>query len=118
MVGEWGHWSACSVRRQMYTCTFPPMIRSKIRLNPFPHNDTLTCLGKTPFQNIVGKGENLLFLHCFLLYQRQKLSFMLHLFCRLQMLSIWTRSNICRLGMGYELRLDNVKEYDYIFVHE
>ena len=38
----------------------------------------------------------LLFPQCFLLYQRQKLSFMVHLFCRLQMLSIWTRLNCCR----------------------
>ena len=47
--------------------------------------------GKKRFENIVGKEENagnqhcLLFPHCFLLYQRQKLSFMLHLFCSLQM---------------------------------
>ena len=52
----------------------------------------LTCLGKKPFQNIVGKGENAgnqhfhLFPQCFLHYQRQKLSFMLQLFCRLQLL--------------------------------
>ena len=51
---------------------------------------------KDPFKNIVGKGENvgnqqlLLFLQCFLPYQRQKLSFELHLFCCLQMLSIWS----------------------------
>ena len=38
--------------------------------------------GKEAFQNIVGKGENvgyqrfLFFPQCFLLYQRQKLSFM------------------------------------------
>ena len=65
----------------------------------------LTCLEKKPFQNIMGKGENLVtsifsFSHN-VFYKRQKLSFMLHLFCCLQILSIWTRSNFCRLGMGY-----------------
>ena len=54
----------------------------------------------------MGKGENagnqhfLLFPQGLLLYQRQKLSFVLHLFCRLQLLSIWTRFNFCCLGMG------------------
>ena len=62
--------------------------------------------GKEALENIVGKGENagnqhfLLFPQCFLLYKRQTLSFMFPLFCHLQMLSIWTRSNFCRLGMG------------------
>ena len=55
---------------------------------------------KNPFQNIVGKGENagnqhfLFFPQCFLLYQRQKLFIVLHLFCRLETLSIWTRSSV------------------------
>ena len=51
----------------------------------------LPRLEKKSFQNIAGKGENtgnqhfLLFPQCFLLYHRQKLSFMLHyLFCHLQ----------------------------------
>ena len=74
-------------------------------INPFPMTP-FDRSGKTPFQSIVGKGENagdqhfLLFPQCFLLYQRQKLLFKLHSFCRLQMLSIWTKSNFCRLGMG------------------
>ena len=48
------------------------------------------------FENIVRKGENagkqyfLLFPQCFRPYQRQKSSFQLILFSRLQMLSIWT----------------------------
>ena len=63
----------------------------------------LTTPRKKPFENIVGKGENagnqhfLLFPQCFLPYQRQELSFELHLFCRLQMLSIWSRPKNCRL---------------------
>ena len=82
----------------------------KSKQPPLTHSHTmtpLTCLEKKPFQSTVVKGENagnqhfLLFPQCFLLYQRQKLSLMLHLFCRLQMLTIWTRSNFCRLGMGY-----------------
>ena len=69
-----------------------------------------------PFENIVGKGENasdqhfllfpqcfllylgenasnqhiLLFPQCFLLYQEEKLLFLEHLICRLQMLWIWS----------------------------
>ena len=42
----------------------------------------------------------LLFQQCFLLYQRQKSSFLLHLICRLQMLSIRFGSKFCRVGMG------------------
>ena len=64
------------------------------------HYHTMTLFdasGKEAFSKHCGKGENagnqhfLLFPQCFLLYHRQKLSFMLHLFCRLQMPSIWTR---------------------------
>ena len=49
---------------------------------------------KRAFQNVVEKGENagnqhfLLFPHHLKILQRQNLSFELHLFCRLQMLSI------------------------------
>ena len=56
-----------------------------------------------PFENIVGKGENagnqhfLLFPQCFLPCQRQKSSFELRLFCRLQMLSIWSHKKLRRL---------------------
>ena len=63
----------------------------------------LTTSRKKPFENIVGKGENagnqhfLLFPQRFLLYQRQKSPFELHLFCRLQMLSIWSHPKFCRL---------------------
>ena len=65
------------------------------------HSHTMTpfaCLGKKPFQNTVGKGENagnqhfLLLPQCFLLYQRQKLSFMLH----------------CSLSSANAFNLDNV----------
>ena len=55
------------------------------------------------FENIAEKGENagnqcfILFRKRFLPYQRQKSSFGLRLFCRLQMLSIWSHRNFCRL---------------------
>ena len=42
--------------------------------------------------------------HCFLPFQGQRWS-CLHLFCRLQMLSILTRSNFCCLGMGLKIYL-------------
>ena len=34
-------------------------------------------------------------------HQRQKLSFLLHLICRLQVLSIWSCPKFCRVGMGW-----------------
>ena len=54
------------------------------------HSHIMTPLDVSEKENIVGKEENvgnqhfLLFPECFLLYQRQKLSFMLHLFCRMK----------------------------------
>ena len=51
---------------------------------------------KKAFENIVGKGDNtgkqhfVLFPQCFLLVRRQISFFESHLFCCLQMLSIWT----------------------------
>ena len=72
--------------------------------NPLPHSpDFQRPPRKKPFENIVGKGENagnqhfLLFPQCFLSYQRQKPSFELHLFCRLQMPSIWSHPKFCCL---------------------
>ena len=62
--------------------------------------------GKTPFENVVGKGENagnqgfVLFPQCFLPYQRQKSAFDLHLFYRLQMLSIWLHPKVCHFRKG------------------
>ena len=52
----------------------------------------LTTLGKKPFENIVGKGENagnqhfLLFPQCFQLFQKQISFLWSHFFCCLQML--------------------------------
>ena len=59
--------------------------------------------GKEAFWKHSGKRRNglykqfLLYLQCFLLYLRQKLSFLLHLICRQQMLSIWTDVKFCRV---------------------
>ena len=44
-----------------------------------------------------GHQRILLFSQCFLPYQREKLSFQQHLFCRLQMLSIWTSLKFFRV---------------------
>ena len=61
---------------------------------------------RKPFENIVGKEENagnqhfLLFLQCFLLFRTEIAIFGLHLFCCLQMLSIWTGLKFCRLVKG------------------
>ena len=66
-------------------------------------------LGKKPFENIVGKGENagnqhfLLFLQCFRLFTREKekeisiFQSLFQLFCCLQVLSILTSLKICHL---------------------
>ena len=56
----------------------------------------LTALYRKPLENIVGKGENagnqhfLLFPQCFLPFPKQIPISQSHLYCRLQMLSIWT----------------------------
>ena len=53
-------------------------------------------LRKKPFENIVGKGENAVYQHflhfpqCFLPFPEQILIVWSHLFCRLQILWIWT----------------------------
>ena len=82
------------------------------------HSHTMTPFdesGKEAFWKHRGKRRNclykqfLLFPQCFLLYQRQKLSFLLHLICHLQMLSIWSGPKFCRVGMvGYFLLFVNV----------
>ena len=78
-------------------------------LNPLTHSHTVTpfdASGKEAPGKHCGKRRNclykqfLLFQQCFLLYQRQKLSFLLHLICRLQMLSIWTGSKFCHVAIG------------------
>ena len=84
----------------------------------------LTTLKKKPFENIVGNAENAGYQHflhfpkcflpipkriyqhflhfpkCFLPIPKRISIFMLHLFCRPQMLSIWTSLKFCRLVMG------------------
>ena len=63
----------------------------------------LTPMEKKPFENIVRKGENagnqhfLLFSQCFLPVPRKISVLKLHLFCCLQMLSIWTSLKICHM---------------------
>ena len=63
----------------------------------------LMTVRKKPLENIVGKVENagnqhfLLFPRCFLPFQCQISIVCSHLFCRLQMLSIWSCPKMCRL---------------------
>ena len=63
------------------------------------------ALGRKPFENIVGKGENadkkhfLLFQQCYLPFPKQ-LSIFWSRFCCLQMLSTWTCPNFCCLVKG------------------
>ena len=63
----------------------------------------LTTLKMKPFENIVGKVENagnqhfLIFPECFLPNPKRIFVFKFHLFCRLQMLSIWTSLKIFNL---------------------
>ena len=61
-------------------------------------------LKEKAFENIVEKGENagnqhfLLFPQCFLPHHREKSPFQQHLFCHLQMLSIWTSLKFKKIG--------------------
>ena len=63
----------------------------------------LMTLGKKPFENIVGKGENAgnqhfpLFPQCFLPFPKQISIFQPNVICLLQMLLIWTSMKNCRL---------------------
>ena len=69
-------------------------------------------LRKRPFDNIVGKGENaghqhfLLYPQCFLPIAKHILIFRSHLFCRLQVLSIWIQTE--KLSFGKELRVNSL----------
>ena len=73
------------------------------------HHTTLTLktnLKKKAFENIVGRGENagnqhfLIFTHCFLLIPPRSSILESHLFCHLQMFSIWTSLKFCRSVMS------------------
>ena len=70
----------------------------------------LTTLKMEPFENIMGKGENagrqhfLLFPQYFLPIPKRILVFKLHLFCRLQMFSIWTSRKVLRTVGVYRSR--------------
>ena len=61
------------------------------------------------FENTVGKGENtgnqhfLFFPQCFLPFQREISIFQSHLFCHLQVFSIWTRLKFCCLVKRYNI---------------
>ena len=63
----------------------------------------LATLTKKPFENLVGKGENagnqhfLLFLQCFLPFPKQFSIYQSLIFCRLQVVSIWTSLKFHRL---------------------
>ena len=70
--------------------------------NILTHSHKMTpfdASGKEAFWKHCGKRRNclykqfLLYPQCFLLYQRQKPSFLLHSICHLQMLSVWSGPN-------------------------
>ena len=82
----------------------------------------LTCLEKKLFQNIVGKGENagnkhfLLFPQSFLLYQRQKLSCMLHLSSanafnlnKLKIFVVWEWVNYNTVEYGIKQEINDLR---------
>ena len=73
-------------------------------VNSLPHHSDLTTWKKKSFENIVEKGETagnqhfLLFPQCFLPFPKQISIFFFHLiFCRLQVLWIWTSLEFCCL---------------------
>ena len=95
----------------LYTSNDRPWIQAEVKpaviiINPnssknsLTHSHTITPFdgsGKGAFWKHCRKRRNclykqfLLFLQCFLLYQRHKLSFLSHLICRLQTISVWSR---------------------------
>ena len=84
--------------------TFEVIADCMLNLEPFTtQSQLLTTLGKKALENILGKGENagnqhfLLFPKWFLPFQKQISVFELHLFCGLQVFSIWTGLKFCRL---------------------
>ena len=68
-------------------------------------------LNEKAIESIVGKGENagkqhfLLFPQCFLPFPKHVLIFHSNLFCRLQMLSIWSSLKFCCEVICYELKI-------------
>ena len=96
-------WQGKTASNQYLLCFCPHEIfyhfKDKFIWSPFTtQSRLLTTPKKKPFENIVGKGENagkqhfLLFPQCFLPFPKDISLCMLHLFCRLQMLSILDQS--------------------------
>ena len=81
-------------------------------------------LKKKSFENIVGKGENgsnqhfALFPQCFLPIPKGFSVFKLHLFCHLQMLSVWTSLKFCRNGLTVGSLNDRVGHIEGMFSHD
>ena len=69
-------------------------------LQLFPKQSLVfTALIKVAFENIVRKGENA-GSKCFQPFPTEISTFLIHLFCHLQMLSIWSRPKFCYVGKG------------------
>ena len=73
---------------------------------PLALSQIVPTITKKPFGNKVGKGENagnqhFVLFPCFLPFPRTISVFQWHLFCRLQILSIWTSLYNCRLAKSY-----------------
>ena len=86
---------------------FTPFLKMNLTLYLFTtQSQLLGTLGKKPFENNVGKGQIagyqhfLLFPKCFLLFPKQISIVWSHLFCRLQMLQVWTGLKLCCLVKG------------------
>ena len=94
----WKHWGK---RRKCWLPAFSPFstMFPTLHKTKFNFNDSLS---ERPFENIVRKGENAgnqhfhLFPQYFLFFTKQSSIFESHLFCCLQMLSIWTGPKSCR----------------------
>ena len=84
----------------------PKQFGTIVLFNPFLHNYTFWRVWERSFfKNIVGKGRiacisNFSLSYKDRIYQRQKLSFLLHLICRLHMLLIWSGPKFQWCGNG------------------
>ena len=112
------HQKSCLLRfgTEVSSVQFPLFIRILFSIFCLPSVQqfrVLTTLGKEPFENIVGKGENagiqhfLLFSKCFLSYRRHITTFEQELNCGLQTLWIWKFLKFCHVAKGLIIILLN-----------
>ena len=109
-VGCAHHWAT---RAESFIFCRPQMLFSswtRLKFCLLNHSYSMTpfdASGKEVFWKHCRKRRNclfkqfLLFPQCLLLYQRQKLQFLLYLICRLQIISVWSGPKFCCLVMGW-----------------